>query len=125
MLILSKNLPAPSRARQFGADGVRIGVRPLEGERAALVRLYRIQTAKIVFVKIHASSISPALQHQPLAIRRKLGFIGDEFGLIYAKICGDPRNLRIRNAHYAVLYPTARPAAPTMELASIHCPYRV
>ena len=125
MLIMSKNLPAPSRARQFGADGVRIGVRPLEGKCAALVRLNGVDAAKIVFVKIHASSISPALQHQPLAIRRELGFIGDEFGFFHAKIGGDSRNLRIRNAHYAVLYPTARPAAPTMELASIHCSYRV
>ena len=32
LLILSKNLPAPSGARQFGADGVGIGVRPLEGK---------------------------------------------------------------------------------------------
>ena len=109
-----------ARARQFGADGVRIGIRPFEGERAALIRFYRIQATKIIFVKIHTSSIGPALQHQPLAIRRKLGFIGDEFTFIHAKIGGDPRNLRVRNAHDAVLYPAARPAHPALELVQFH-----
>ena len=115
-----KSRPLFVLACQFGADGLGVGVRPFKGKRAALVRLYRIQTAKVVLVKIRTSAIWQALQHQPLAVGRNLGFIGDEFGLVHAKVRGDSRDLRIRNAHYAVLYPAACPAAPALEIASVH-----
>ena len=95
---------------------MRIGVSPLEWERAALVRFHRMNAAAVVVRQVHARLVRTALQDQRLTIRRDLGLAVDELLLGHPQERGDTPHLVITNPHDSVLDPAARPAPLALEI---------
>ena len=61
-----------------------------------------IDAATVLLVKHRACSIGTILQHQPLAIRRKVCFVGNEVRLAHPEMRGNPRRVAILQADYTL-----------------------
>lgn len=96
---------------QGGADGGGVGVLPVKGKGAALVRLDGVDAAAVRVVKPHAGTVRAAAQDQPRAVGREFGFAVDEILLGSSQKGGDARDLPGPDADDSVLDATAG-AAP-------------
>ena len=77
-----------------------------------------IDAATVLLVKHRACSIGTILQHQPLAIRRKVRLVSYEVRLAHPKMRGNPRRIAVFES-YDSLDATTCPALATDEIGKI------
>ena len=96
-------------------DLVRIGIGPFVRKRCALIGLYRVYRAEIIFGKINARTVGTAFQDKPLTIRSDLCLGSDEIAFGKAEIFRNAGYLGVIDPDDSVLYAAARAALPALE----------
>lgn len=108
--------PGLSRQRlEPGADLGGVGVRPREGEGAALVGLYGMNAAAVLRVQPDARAIGRVPQHQRAAVGRDVGLVRNEVRLALSEKGRDARDFRLVHAADAVGNPAAGATASALE----------